>query len=353
MIFSISIGSSGVGKESYSLHIPLVLSSGKNITLEDQSYIGEIDGLTVILEKHHHLYSLKFSKFDSVSQAQKYLTKVLASLRWISLKYKVGVKLPQEVKNLTLFDKPISPAKEGNMLDIVRDVGWSALDGSYDVDKMAIIPEHKRLTRFETGQVSLTLSYSPNTFIRDLQQCLEFKSLEKITEQKKLCLAIELYAAHPFEITSSGKFIKLVTVLESLLPDADITGEALVFLNEAKSEMKKKRNAIKAAGGDIDSIDHLRNRLRELSKKAIGDSIELYVSALFEEFPDLGDSEKIIPKLKVVYNIRSRLLHDGVFDEDSLLVNISLLNDLIPKILTNLFLKYANESPNEIELRKE
>ncbi len=83
-----------------------------------------------------------------------------------------------------------------------------------------------------------------------------------------------------------------------------------------------------------------------LSKQSIGYSIGSYVSNLLEEFPDLGSSEEIVPRLKSAYNIRSRLLHDGEVDEDALKANISLLSDLIPKMLTKLFLKYANESCN-------
>ena len=35
MVFGFSVGSIGVGNESYSLHIPFVLSSGSNISIEE------------------------------------------------------------------------------------------------------------------------------------------------------------------------------------------------------------------------------------------------------------------------------------------------------------------------------
>lgn len=346
MIFAFSIGTSGTGDQSYSLHVPLVLASGRKFNFEGQRHIGEIDGLTLILEKHHYLYSLKISAFDSVSEAQEFLEKILASLRWISLKYNLGIKFPKEIQELRIYEKPIWVAEESNMYELVHSAGWDAVDGDYDVDKLAVIPEHKRLTRWEPGHATITLGHAPEAFINDLKQCLQFPFLKNIIVHKKLCLAIELYAAYPFEVTSSGKFVKLITVLESLLPDISIPDDSLTLLIRAKGVMKEERKTIKAAGGNTESIDHLISRLGGLSKQSIGYSIGSYVSNLLEEFPDLGSSEEIVPRLKSAYNIRSRLLHDGEVDEDALKANISLLSDLIPKMLTKLFLKYANESCN-------
>jgi len=348
MIFSFSIGTSGTGDQAYSLHVPLVLASGTKINFEGQRHVGEIDGLTVILEKHHYQYSLKISAFESIGEAQKFLEKILASLRWISLKYNLGIKFPKEIQEGRIYAKPIMVTEESNMYEIVRSAGWDAVDGDYDVDKLAIIPEHKRLTRWEPGQAKITLGHAPEAFINDLQQCLQFPFLENIIVHKKLCLAIELYAAYSFEVTSSGKFVKLITVLESLLPDKRIPDDSLSLLLRAKGFLKEERKTIKTSGGNTDSIDHLISRLGGLSKQSIGYSIGSYVSNLLEEFPDLGSSEEIVPKLKAAYNIRSRLLHDGEVDEDALKANISRLSDLIPKMLTKLFLKYSNENCNKI-----
>ena len=318
MIFACSVGTSGHGEHLYSLHIPLVLSSGRKLDFEGHEYMGEIDGLTVILEKHHYLYSLKVSAFESVGQAQEYLDKLLAALRWISLKRNLGMKFPKETQELGIYDEPIMVSEESNLYDIVQNAGWEAVDGHYDVDKLAIIPEDKRLTRWEAGRAAIILGLRPKVFVDDLQQCLQFPSLSNINGHRKLCLAIELYASYPFEVTVSGKFVKLITVLESLLPEISIPDDALTLLINAKNKMKEERKSIKKEGKNTDSIDHLISRLRLLFKQSIGYSIESYVSNLLEEFPDLGLSEEIVPKLKTAYGIRSKLLHDGEVDEKAL-----------------------------------
>lgn len=347
MVFGFSVGSIGVGDESYSLHIPLVLSSGSNISIEDAKFVNQFNDLKVVIEKHHYsLYLLKISSFDSMAEAQICLEKIFASLYWISLKNHFGIKFSKIIQEIKIYEEPIFITEESNMYEPINNAGWTSIDGDYDIDKTTIIPEHKRLIRFATGQATMQLDCNPESFVSELQECLKLPSLENIIEQKKLCTAIELYSAYSFEVTLTGKFVKLITVLESLLPDAkSIPDHAKILLEEAKNLIKEKQKAVKSSGVETDSIDRLINRLGELKKQSISYSMKTYIIDVLNEFPDLKNISPIIEdQVKEAYKSRSVMLHTGVFNDQELQNHISLLNYFIPQLLNKLFLKYANNS---------
>lgn len=342
MIFACSIGSAGSQTESYSIYFPIEFSPGRQFSIDGKEFLGELDGLNVQIEQHHHLYSLRISSFESEEEARVYLDKLLASLRWVTLKHNVGIKFPAEIKDIHYYKETIVVSEKSNLFEMVQNVGWSTLDGDYNADSLTIIPEHKKLSRWENGRPAIILGLSPSIFIEGLNEGISFPRIENIINNKKLCTAIELYSSYSFEVTNIGRFVKLVTVIESLLPELTISEENQSILDKAKKLMKNERKDLKDNGECTESIDRLINRVRELTKESIGRNIEVYVEELIVEFPDLGKSEDIIPRLKTSYNVRSRLLHDGEANEEVLSENIAFLNDLVPKILKNLFIKNSN-----------
>lgn len=344
MIFSCSIGSSGANEESYSILFPLVLSPGKKLNLEKIVTTQMADGFSYSFEKHQNLYTLKVESFSTKDAAISYLTKLIASLRWVSLKNKLGIRFPSKVDEPKFSKEPITVSEKSNIYDIVKNNGWSVIDGNYDIDKLTIIPEHKNLMRWEYGQVTLTLGLNPERIFSDIDEGISFAGLQNIQSEKKLCLAIELYSAYQFEVSNTAKFIKLVTVLESLLPDLEIPDEVKPILEAAKSVLKEERRAKKSRGEDTTSLEHLMSRIGGLKRQSIGTSIVSFISDCMDEFSSLGEKDKILPKLKDLYNIRSSLLHDGEFEEESLIEGIELLSVFVPNLLELLYIKCANHT---------
>jgi len=166
--------------------------------------------------------------------------------------------------------------------------------------------------------------------------------LNNIHSEKKLCLAIELYSAYQFEVSTTAKFIKLVTVIESLLPDLVIPDEVIPVLEKAKKVLKDERKAAKSKGDSTESIDHLMSRLGGLKRQSIGATMGSYISSCIDEFPELGEKDVILPKLKELYNIRSSLLHDGEFEDSVLREGIEILSAVVPNLLTKLYIKCSS-----------
>jgi hypothetical protein len=342
MIFSCSIGSEGEKEESFSIIFPLVLSPGKKLNIENICSFQMSDGQRYTLEKHHYLYSLKVERFLTMDAAQNYLDKLIASLRWVSLKNKLGIRFPAEIHEPKMSDRPIIVSEKSNFYDIVNNKGWTVIDGNYDVDKLTIIPEHKKLMRWESGKATVTLGLNPENIFNDINEGISFQGLSNILSEKKLCLAIELYSAYQFEVSTTAKFIKLVTVIESLLPDLEIPDKVIPLLEKAKNFLKDERKAAKSRGDNTESIDRLMSRLGGLKRQSIGATMESFISNCLDDFPELGEKDVILPKLKELYNIRSSLLHDGEFEDSVLREGIEILAALVPNLLTKLYIKCSS-----------
>jgi len=339
MMFSCSIGSKGQEEnKTFSIYMPMVLSGGNDINLDENAFEGTLNGYKCVLEKHHYIYSLKVEGFNSEIECDDFIEKLKAAIFWFSLKRTVGVKIPDTINEVKLYETRIIISEESSLKSVTDRVGWSVVDGDYNADQLVIIQENKKLTRWETGKVNALLSYNPSSVLDDINEGFCFENIEELIFNKKLRLAVELFSAFKFEITTTGKFVKLVTVLEALLPDSQIGDESIQALRLAKKSVKDYRNKLKKSGEDVQEIELLLSRIGNLKSKSIGASLREYLLSLLEKYPHLGKSDVVIPKVNEIYSARSILLHTGEQDEKLLENYVSVLAELVPEILKANFI---------------
>ena len=336
MLFAFSIGSKGIKEELYSLHLPLIFSPGRKISIAENKYEVEFNGLSFLIEKHHYLYTLKVFPFNSYVEAEAFKNHILPSIYWIALKHKFGIEIPHEIDEIRIYEESQVVSEKSDLYPTIQELGWDTLDGNYDVDKLVIIPENKRLTRWENGKATITLGLGVDNFLEDLNYSLSLPNIEHVSTDKKLCLAIQIYSSFSFEITDTSKLIKLVTVLESLLPEENISDDANRILKAAKNLIKLELNSAQRKGEPYDEIEKLINRVGNISKQSIGQCLIIYLNKISISIPSLLVDEELIKKLKKAYDIRSRMLHDGEFDEEALGRAVITLSVFIPKLLTAL-----------------
>ena len=132
-------------------------------------------------------------------------------------------RLSEALDDVILWDQPIPRPEIGKIADLMGDWGWSATDGHYCADKAVIRPDHKRLHRYEMGRPSTIVGISIDNFLNSIDKALTFPTLERVIEDAKLTLSIELYAASRFELSERAQLLTLVTALEVLLPNTKIS----------------------------------------------------------------------------------------------------------------------------------
>ena len=338
MLFSCSAGSKGLeNDETYSVFVPLILSSGNEIKIEDGKYEGLLSDNTCILEKHQYQFSLKVEGFASREECIEFIEQLKIAIYWLILKRTTGIKFPGQVSELHYFDSPIVVSDESGYKGIADHAGWSAIDGTYNADQLVIFQEKKRLIRFEMGKVDVKLGYNPSNVIADINECLNLETIDELLDSKKLRVAVDLFSAYKFENTATGKFVKLVTVLEALLPEGKASSNSIEALGEAKAAIMSYRKKLKISGVKTHDIERLLSRIGNLKYRSIGANLEVYMREVLEKNPNLGKPEMVIPKIREIYKARGILLHTGEYDEQLIQEYLSVLSDLIPGILKSYF----------------
>lgn len=338
MIFTISIGSSGSGKERYTLYFPFVLSPGREL---ETPLLFPLDSQTLRLEKYNYLYAISAGPFNRQENARKYVSTVRAALLWLSLTHQLGISYPKDISEITYFKEPVELSDKSNLRQIAKSVGWEYVHGHYDADKIVVVPEHEKLTRWETGKSGVMLEIGADNFTHCVRTAIEFPNLEKITELPRLQLAIELYSVFSFELSENAQFIALVTSLESLIPVENIPDHAYQSLRKAKERLIGARDRYEKDSEEWSDMNHLVSRLGGLRNKSIGVTLRGFISNVVERAPNLGDPDEVSDKFKNIYALRSRLLHKGVADQAQVNDALGFLREFVPSLLRHLFKETA------------
>lgn len=342
MLFAVSIGSTSTDKEGYALYVPFTLSPGRSISAFETSLLHFFSGYQIQLEKLNNFYSIWIKSFDSVDSAKLFFPKLQASLLWASLKDKIGILSPRCLSNVQLYESPIQVSSQSDIYSIVSAAGWDNTDGNYDADKAAIIPKSKNLLRWEHGQHSISIGIGANNFLSRIASGLDFKSPNRVMENEKLRLAIDIYSSFFFELSENARFLTLVTVLETLTPDNEIPEVAQLALKIAKSAVKSARDKFNKETDDWKLVENLLSRIGNLKRKSIGTSLREFVSTIAQKNPSIGDPDELADKLKELYNYRSTLVHTGSADPAAIKQSLSFLQDFVPRLLELLFITVAN-----------
>jgi hypothetical protein len=346
MLFSFSRGSTGSGSKHFKLYIPFTIAPGGEISALEKSKLFKIEGYDITLEKSKTVYMLTIGIFTTIEEAKSFFLNLKAFFPWASLKFLKGIVYPKSLSDLNLFEKPII-IREGSIIKPLCDIaGWEVVEGTYDATHAVIIPDWKKLVRNEMGIVTVTGGIGPNNFAECIEEALQFPLLEKVVNEEKLILALDLYSSSFFQMTDNARLITLVTSLEALTPEFEVSVIAKTTLNSLKIIAKKERDQYEKSGLEYESINHLLSRIGNLKKEAIGTSMRRYILKINEEHSELGDPEGISTKLKMIYNVRSKLLHEGFVPQKDVVNGINFLNNFIPELLKTMFINYATNDQN-------
>lgn len=175
-----------------------------------------------------------------------------------------------------------------------------------------------------------------------LRDALALKNPENIITHDKLRLAIEVYSTSFFEISVNAKFIALVTVLEILKEEHQVSELECETIDEVVGQIGIKRKKLKKENPDSDYylLDNLMGNIGHLKTASKGKSIQMLIAELFD--PNVDTHKPYLQKIKQIYRLRGDLLHDGIADKEKIRDAVEFLNNLIPELLLKIFFRITN-----------
>jgi hypothetical protein len=112
-------------------------------------------------------------------------------------------------------------------------------------------------------------------------------------------------------------------------------------LAQALKAATAMRSRFNPSSVEWESIDHLLHRMEGLKRQSIARTLVSFIVPTIERHPALGDRTDLIRKLKVAYETRSQLVHDGVADNDDVDKQLAFLGNFVPKVLEVLYTELA------------
>jgi hypothetical protein len=267
-------------------------------------------------------YRLKFGPFRSESDAENYYPKIQSYLSWISLNCEIGIKFPKKVHK--------------HRSDILA---------SSDSDEYAyVINDGACKTTIHGFSLTVVVTPSAQNIISSFEESMNFNYPEKIQENNKLSLALELYSNYFFEGSGYAKFITLVNILEALAPslgDEKISTFSINKLNDLVIYAENQRDGYCNKSNEYSELDSLIKRIKGLENKATTTMLLNYIKRTVESNSDLGKPNEIKNAVDDAYHLRSRLLHGDKIDQLELGKHLGFLNSFVPKLLKTLYVQSA------------
>lgn len=200
--------------------------------------------------------------------------------------------------------------------DKLKEQGILLLD---NVHGLSAYPEDK-IVRFGGISAAVTIGRPSEKFAEDFKKAYEVS----LNFSDKLSLSFELYGASHFEKSLRAKFLSLITAIESLCEQENNSEAAVRHIEDLINQTISNFH-----GPEKESII---NRLGQLKKESISRACKKTVA-------DNLESEDVA-QFEYLYNVRSRMLHDGRTPKG---VDLGTEVPKLDKIVSKLLIKVAEK----------
>lgn len=336
MLIAFAPGSDGEGEERYSVYLPFYTAPEHTLDGDSGDVSCPFGSYQARIRKLHFGYSISVGPFGSHEEARSYVSTVKACLLWVSLSYRIGISYPEGIADVALSNEPVTISEKSDLHAAAMAVGWRVSHGSYDADKIAIIPEHLNLWRIEGGRPVLKLGRPLSRFGELLGDSSASPAVSHISGDSRLQLAIELYNSCTFGLPLNARLVTLVTVLEAIIPSVEIPKHAQRCLKDAKTVIKAHRDTLEKDSVGYHDIEHLLSRVGMLKWNSIGTALQAAIAPVANRDTALRQFADVSGNLRTTYDLRSALLHNGAADPDKVKESLKFLSDFVPKLLTAL-----------------
>ena len=339
-IFSIEIGTEGRGPERWSVWLPIELAPSYRIKPGSAT----LGGKSISIESRNGFTVIEVRAFNREDEAIDFLQRLRGAVLLWGIQGKIGLIVPQGVQKLQLFDPPAPGIDNPNFGDMCRHAGWEKVHGSYDVDEPAILPQHKRLTRWVMGRANAYVTTTVEQASAQLLPSIELPKIAVIESTGRLTLAAETYLASLFPISAKARLLELTTVLEILAPTPAIGSTASDALAAALAEAKRSRIALAADRPDhpdLGDLDRLLSRLGQLKRESIKESLRIWTRGVCAGLPG-REPDQAAAEIDKHYDVRSKLIHDGAASDADIEAALSWLSDFVPTVLALLIREAAS-----------
>ena len=321
----------------YTLRFPFRLAPGQEFSNLDQPYEVDCFGLSLRLGSKGGLYFFSIAGFPGEDEGKAFIPKLWAGLMWALLHQGVAPDAELSPQNIKYIDNPTEAAE-----NFSRSLGLKLekLDGILDGSR-PVVYDSDKVVRFLTGQqVSLRLGFPPDKTFTFVHEALSLPHPEAVLSDAKLRVALDLYNAFFSETSANARFLTLNMVLEALAPSEPKHQCAVDAINRWVDEIRKLQEAVKPDSEEWHTYDSLIREIGFRKEKSIRSSIRNLVYLTLH--PSDPDAVALSRQAVTLYDMRSRLVHDGHVPGEDLGQAVTSIREIVFRVLKARFLKVAS-----------
>ena len=315
----------------YTLRFPFRLPEGQVINTNEG--LVEIGCLQFSLTQQANWYILRVEGFKSEEEAKESLKQLWSGFMWITLNANIAPSAVLEFQEVKYSEDPIASGK-----NIAKSFGTPAdepVDSLIDGSRPSVFLSDKKIRFVTMGDATITIGIKSERIFEILNEHLSFPKPDAPYNDDKLRVAVDLYAAYFTESSANARFLTLVMALETLAQGVPRPDIVLNLLEKWKREVEE----IKLTNNDSE----LAATLDSLSKELIfrkENSIRSQIRSLVLEALKNADQENAEQTAKTAVNIydrRSKLVHDGKIDTQTLNQSTAQAKSIVEQVLRAKF----------------
>jgi hypothetical protein len=315
----------------YTLRFPFSLPPGREIRITEK--YGELDGLNYSFKKQDRFYVITINGFPTEDTAKLYINNVWAGLMWVLLHRGLPPDAVFELGKIVYAEEPNQAEKNYGFKDPV--------DGFIDGSWPAVYPTVKRIVIETAGQIAPIQTYSTDDVIDYFLKGVAFPESEKVINDVKLRVALELWGAYFKETSANARFLTLVMALETLAPSTFKKQLVIELLDRWKEDVDELKKKNELDSEDAISLDDLSRELLFRKEVSIRQSIRILVLTTLQSNSD-EDAPSMSEKAVQVYDHRSTLVHKGKLEPPVLSQAISDAKNIVERVLRVRFVQKVN-----------
>ncbi len=282
----------------YTLRVPFDLSDMHAVGATNERI--DIGWGQARIERSERRHALVVEGLLTVQDAKALLHHLKAGLRYASVKTWFPLSASYELEQVVAIPPGAATQTADGSSSLAEVVVDDGLPAFYETGA--------GLRRVFAFPATVEQRMPGNTLLTAIREGLDLA--KDAPSDPKLELAIDLYVSHYREATGNGRFLTLVTALESLCESAPRPPAALELLEHMRQRLDAALAALdqEAPSADKEALLALGKELNVRSKDSIASQLRRLIRAALSADPNVEEAVKMMGE---VYGVRSTLVHTG------------------------------------------
>jgi hypothetical protein len=206
------------------------------------------------------------------------------------------------------------------------------VNGLIDGSQPAVYPTEKLIRVLTLGDVTVKLTTPSSPVLASLAEGAAFRRSDQLFCDHRLRIALELYGAHFTESSSKARFLTLIMALEALATSCSRTQLVLDLMDQWRSQVEGLLHNGDMSREDSESLQALSRELLFRKQDSLRRRIYNLVWSTLEQAGD-KEAERLAAAVKRLYDLRSKLVHEGKLPENLLSDSLAEAKQLVQRVL--------------------